>query len=206
MDGTLLDSERLARACFIQACADLGWDVDIAVYDQCVGATHAATRDIMRAGFGPQFPYADMEQRWSELYRAHVYHKPVDKKPGIAQLLQHLKQQGIPMAVVTSSQRPVVEQKLARAELIEFFEFLVCGGETLRGKPHPQPYVAALDRLALQPARVWAIEDSDNGVRSAHAAGLVVFQIPDEIQPDPEIVALGHCILDSAVQVADYLR
>jgi beta-phosphoglucomutase-like phosphatase (HAD superfamily) len=72
MDGTLLDTERLARACFLRACRDVGWEVDVRIYDRCVGTTCLATKRIMLEGFGADFPHEAMSEHWSEHYHAHV--------------------------------------------------------------------------------------------------------------------------------------
>ena len=206
MDGTLLDTERLARACFLQACEDVGWQVDVAVYDRCIGTTWEQTERIMRAGFAADFPYERMNARWSALYHAHIEQHPVARKPGIEALLAELAGQRVPMAIATSSRRPVVLKKLAMAGIDRYFQALVCGGETPRGKPHGEPYIAAVGQLGLSAARCWAVEDSDNGVRSAVAAGLVVFQIPDEMPPGAEVHGLGHEILPSARTLLNRLR
>lgn len=93
----------------------------------------------------------------------------------------------MPMAVVTSSRRPVVATKLEMAGLTNYFRFSVCGGETAEGKPHPVPYLNGLDQLDLAADQCRALEDSDSGVRSATAAGLCVLQIPDEFGPSAEV-------------------
>jgi HAD superfamily hydrolase (TIGR01509 family) len=165
MDGTLLDTEVLARACFLQACKDLSWEVDEKVYDQ---------------------------------------HR-VPLKPGIRAVLEQLEVLGISMAVATSSRRTTVETKLALAGIDHHCKGLICGGETPRGKPHADPYLYAVDQLQLTPQRCWAVEDSDNGVRSAVAAGLLVFQIPDELQPTEQVLKLGHNILPSALALLPHL-
>ncbi len=205
MDGTLLDTERLARACFEQACRDVGWEPDLPLYDQCVGTTHEATEALLRQGYGPAFPYTDFQARWSQHYNAHVQHRPVDLKPGITELLSELAGRGIPLCIATSSRRPAVEVKLRLAELTHFFDFYVCGGEAAAGKPHPAPYLHAVERLGFTPAECWAVEDSDNGVRSAVAAGLQVFQIPDLLAPGPAMRDLGHQLLPDAHALVDTL-
>ena len=206
MDGTLLESEKLARACFIRACADIGWpEVDIAIYDRCVGSTHDATRNILVSGYGPEFPIDKMLEVWSEHYRQHIQQHPLEIKPGIVDLLGKLQALGVPMAVATSSLRPTTETKLTKTNLLNFFDHLVCGGEAAKGKPDPAPYLMAADRLGVPPAECWGIEDSDNGLRSARAAGLQVFQIPDEIPPSDEVRNFGHPILTSVHILYDFL-
>lgn len=202
LDGTILESEKLARHCFLAACAELDLpDVDIAVYNRCIGTTEEVTEQIMRGGFGPEFPYEAISQRWSEIYQTQIAHGPIARRPGIETLIRTLRELQIPMAVATSSRRPTVEAKLDRCGLADNFEFYICGGETERGKPDPAPYVSALERLARPADLCWAIEDSDNGVRSAHAAGLTVFQIPDELEPSDDVRKLGHDILRSPLDL-----
>ncbi len=207
MDGTLLDSERLARACFLRAWQDLDLgEVDIEIYNRCIGCTGEESRRIMEAGFGPDFDYVAMEARWSYHYHACLDRQPVPVLPGVEDLLQHLRALGIPMAVATSSRRPTVEKKLAGAGIAGYFSYLVCGGEAARGKPFPHPYLRAAQQLALPAQRCWAVEDSENGVRSARAAGMVVFQIPNEIAPNQALVNLGHHILPSATDLLQRLK
>jgi len=206
MDGLLLDSERLARDTFVRACAEVGWDPDLAVYDLCVGSTSEGTEQILKAHFGPRFPFAAVSERWGTLYEARVLREPIEVKRGALELLQRLDALGIPRALATSTRRGVATVKLRNAALFEHFALLVCGGETLRGKPYPDPYLQAAARLQVQPDQCWALEDSDNGVRAAHAAGLRVFQVPDLVPPSEAVRALGHVVVDSLLDVVGLLE
>ena len=120
---------------------------------------------------------------------------------GAVALLDHLRDLSIPMALATSTRRPTTELKLVGAGLDSYFCPMICGEETPRGKPHPDPYLAAADVLHLAPAQCWALEDSENGVRAALSAGCVVFQIPDLVAPSAEMRALGHVIKTSLLDV-----
>ena len=118
-------------------------------------------------------------------------------KTGARELLRFIERRGIPAALVTSTRRSTAEEKLERNQLLDHFQFLVCGGEAPRGKPEPDPYLFAASGLAINPAACWALEDSANGVRAAHSAGCTVYQVPDLVPPSPEIRELGHRIVDS---------
>lgn len=205
MDGLLLDSERLARATFITACRGNGWEPDLAVYDLCVGSTYQATERILKAGFGSEFPFQAISERWDALYEEHILHQPVDVKSGALELLRRLDELGIPRALATSTRRRTAMTKLRNAGLDGFFAALVCGDETARGKPHPDPYLEAAGRLGLDPGQCWALEDSNNRVRAAQAAGCRVFQIPDLVAPSAEVRALGHQVVGSLFDVLDML-
>lgn len=201
LDGTLLETERLARECFQSACQDLNLPFKAQVYDQCVGTTHEATDRLLQAGYGAQLDLSAFSARWSEHYQRVVQNEPVPVKAGVVELVERLAARGIPLAIATSSRRVTVEQKLSFHPFAEKFEFFLCGDEVLRGKPDPWPYLHAAERLQLAPGTCWAIEDSDNGVRSAHAAGYFVVQIPDLLPPTPATVALGHKIVSTAIDL-----
>ena len=206
MDGTLIESERLARACFVQACKDIGWsDIDMEVYNRCVGFTFDKIRLIMLEGYGAEFPVDEMERHWSIHYHRHIEEKSIDIKPGIVELLERLQHLGIPRALATSSRRPTTETKLARTGLDRYFSALVCAGEVARGKPAADPYLLAVEKLGLTPAQCWAVEDSEQGVLSALAAGLRVFQVPDQIVPTAQVRELGHEIVESAADIHDLI-
>jgi HAD superfamily hydrolase (TIGR01509 family) len=206
MDGLLLDSERLARDAFVLACADLGWEADLDVYHRCIGSTQEGTEQILRAHYGEKFPYGDLDASWSSHYHARLAQAPVPIKTGAAELLSYLTDRGVPCALATSTRRAIAQNKLQDCDLLDYFQHTICGGETPRGKPDPDPYLAAAAGLGLAPDLCLALEDSANGVRSAHAAGCLVIQIPDLVVPDAQIVALGHLILDSLTDVLHLLE
>jgi HAD superfamily hydrolase (TIGR01509 family) len=206
MDGLLLDSERLARDAFVAACDEHGWEVDLAVYHSCIGSTSEATRSILCEHFGENFPYETVDASWSRHYHARLAKAPVPVKPGARLLLELLAAADVPRALATSTRREVAERKLRDTELLSLLPFQVCGGETTRGKPHPDPYLAAAEKLGVEPQCCLALEDSANGVRSAHAAGCMVIQIPDLVPPDPALRELDHLILDSLTEVVSLLE
>jgi HAD superfamily hydrolase (TIGR01509 family) len=87
------------------------------------------------------------------------------------------------LAVASSSNRELIDGVLAAAGLAEHFELTVSSEEVARGKPSPDVYVEAARRLGLDPASCAAIEDSANGIRAAHAAGMRVIAIPNRRYP-----------------------
>jgi len=206
MDGLLLDSERLGQKAYISACEQLGVAVNIPLYLQCVGANAARTRELMVAGYGSEALVAELRDIWIEEYGALAFSRPVPLKPGVTSLLQWLDDRDLPLAVATSTVHDHAQQKLANAGIREFFRFVVGGDQVARSKPDPEIYLTAANRLGLAVGECLALEDSSNGVRAAHAAGMTVFQVPDLVPPDEALKALGHRIFDSLVAVETYLR
>jgi HAD superfamily hydrolase (TIGR01509 family) len=102
------------------------------------------------------------------------------------------------LAVASSSNGPVIDAVLAAAELDDLFETTVSSEEVQRGKPAPDVYLEAGRRLGVAPAECAAVEDSANGIRSAHAAGMWVVAIPNRrYPPAPDALALASVTLGS---------
>jgi len=187
MDGLLLDTERLARDAFLAACRDLGRPPDLDVYHRCIGTTHQQTRQILTEAFGAEFARTELDElnrRWSARYAARLRQAPVPLKPGAAELLEWLAGRALPCALATSTRRATAETKLRGSGLLRYFQHLVCADETPRGKPWPDPYLAAAAGLGLKAETCWALEDSNPGVRAAVSAGCRVIQVPDLVAPD----------------------
>lgn len=100
------------------------------------------------------------------------------------------------LGLATSAARPVAETVLDKTGWRHFFEVVVSADEVTRGKPAPDVYLLALDLLHAGAATTEAVEDSTNGIRSAHAAGLRVIAVPNrEFPPDPEALALATRVI-----------
>jgi HAD superfamily hydrolase (TIGR01509 family) len=102
------------------------------------------------------------------------------------------------LAVASSSNRPLIEAVLAGADIADAFAVTVSSEEVERGKPAPDVYLEAARRLAAPPDRCAAIEDSSNGLRAAHAAGMRVLALPNaHYPPSPDALALADVVLAS---------
>jgi HAD superfamily hydrolase (TIGR01509 family) len=111
-----------------------------------------------------------------------------------------------PLAVASSSNRPLIETVLEAAGIADLFAAVVSSEEVDRGKPAPDVYLEATRRLGVEPERCAAVEDSSNGIRSAHAAGLRVLVIPNShYPPAPDALALADVVLASRAELTPEL-
>jgi HAD superfamily hydrolase (TIGR01509 family) len=102
------------------------------------------------------------------------------------------------LAVASSSNRPLIETVLERAGIADLFAVVVSSEEVAAGKPAPDVYLEAARRLGVEAARAAAIEDSSNGIRSAHAAGMRVIALPNaRYPPADEALALAAAVVSS---------
>jgi HAD superfamily hydrolase (TIGR01509 family) len=116
-----------------------------------------------------------------------------------------------PLGLASSANRPVIDAVLATAGLTECFRATVSSEEVVRGKPSPDVYLAAADRLGIDPERAAAVEDSSNGLRSAAAAGMAVIAVPNQrFPPDQDALELADLVIHSldelTVQAVEELR
>jgi HAD superfamily hydrolase (TIGR01509 family) len=125
--------------------------------------------------------------------------------PHAAELVQGASRR-VPVGLATSAPREVIDRVVARPELAGCFTATVSSAEVARGKPSPDVYLAALERLNGDPSRSFAVEDSSNGIRAAAAAGLRVIGIENPQYPVAKDAArLATIVLRSLLDVADRL-
>ena len=88
----------------------------------------------------------------------------------------------------------------------DYFSVVITGDMIEHSKPRPDIYLLACRKLGVEPERTYAIEDSPNGIRSAHAAGMWTIMVPDMIVPDEEMRQLSRVILKDMREVLVYLQ
>ncbi|MFC1954633.1 HAD family hydrolase [Chloroflexota bacterium] len=206
MDGLLLDTETIAIATFIAACQEYAFDPDLNVFHKCIGVDWETTKEIMSVEYGSSFPLKDVTDLWGKKMDQEMMQKPIPLKVGAFNLLQYLEKEDVKIALVTSTRKEIARKELSNAKIGNFFDFILGGNEVLRGKPNPEIYLTACQKLNEEPINCLALEDSDNGVLAAFHAGITVIQIPDIVQPSAEVKALGHKVMRSLVEVENMLK
>ncbi|WP_260260404.1 HAD family hydrolase [Vibrio intestinalis] len=204
MDGLLLDTERVCMRVFKQACQTVELPFYEDVYLTIIGRNAAGIEKIFRDAYGDDLDRLHPE--WRKNYDAIVRHQAIPLKEGVVELLTWLRANGIATAVATSTHRDLAETKLKLAGIDQYFDGLTCGDEVTHGKPDPEIYQLAAQRLGVEPSDCIAFEDSNNGVISAVAAQMTTYQIPDLVEPSEEVKALGHHIELSLLAVLNKLR
>jgi len=205
MDGLMLDTERLAPQAWHDAKEALGVDFDMSLLDAMVGRNYQDCRALILERHGASFPTDRLMDAWHVAYDAIVARDGIAIKHGLFDLLDWLEQAHIPKAVATSTRRSRAMAKLESAGLASRFAALVGGDEIARGKPAPDIFLRAAERLGVQPASCVVLEDSAPGIRAALAAGMTPIMVPDQHQPAPDILASGTLVLPSLAHVQVHL-
>jgi HAD superfamily hydrolase (TIGR01509 family) len=196
MDGVLIDSEPVWERVRRGFVADRGgrWPAD--AQDRMMGMSTAEWSAYISADFGIRLTPQQVAQQ-VVVAMAAEYEKHLPLLPGAIEAVRALSGRW-PLAVASSSPRSLIETVLATADLASAFAAVVSSEEVPRGKPAPDVYLAAADRLSVPPKSCAAIEDSSNGLRSAAAAGFTVIAIPrPEYPPAPDALAQARLVLSS---------
>lgn len=196
MDGTLVDTERLGFKGWDLAAAELGADVPHELAVSFVGHNEPAVLAMLTDAMGD----ADLARRVFDLHwqkRRELAETELEAKPGALDALRALKAEGYRLAVASSSGCEIIEINLLRAGMLDYFDSITAGTEVENGKPAPDIFLLAAQKLGIEPARAAVIEDSPNGVRAGHAAGMQVYLVPDIIAPTPQIEAMTHEVLST---------
>lgn len=195
MDGLLFDSERLYAESILTAAREVGCAMSHDIFLQLVGRSHEVNHRFLLDHYGANYPLQALIATWGRHFRA-LAEAGLPLKPGAAELLDLLDELGLPRAIATSSTHANVQQNLAALGLVDRFHDVVARGDYASGKPAPDPFLKAAERLGVAPALCLALEDSHNGVRSASSAGMMTIMVPDLIAPTEEIHGLCALVVD----------
>ena len=196
MDGVLLDTEPLYKEAMHLACEDLGYEMTAELHNAQIGIPHDMGNLMMMKAFGEDFPIA-LYNEYTHKTMIALTADNVPVKPGAHELIAELNARDIPVAVATSTASPIAPERLKRAGLFDKFTTVVTRSDVTHGKPHPEPFLTAAERLGVDPTFCIALEDSHNGIRSAHGAGMRAIMVPDLLAPTAEIEALCLAVMPS---------
>ena len=180
MDGLLLDTEKLSYQSFISTAATYDQTFQFDDYQQLIGRNAKTGIDILRNMLPATIDAAKFKDEWLDVYR-QLLDDHIEVKPGAHQLLAYLEKMQIPRAVATSSSGNKARAILDRVGLWQYIPHLTGGDEVKAGKPAPDVYLDAAEKLGVNAPRCIAFEDSETGIKAALAAGMRVIQIPDLI-------------------------
>lgn len=189
MDGLIFDTESLYRDAMILASRDRGHDMPLPLFLSMIGLPGDSSRLVLTGHFGEAF---DVDAFW-KASSGHFYEMAKTQlclKAGVIELLDALDEFALPRAIATSSRHQDAEHHLESQNLLGRFHTVVAQGDYARGKPAPDPFLAAAARLGVDPADCLALEDSHNGIRAASAAGMMAIMVPDLLDPTQEIESL----------------
>ncbi|GAA4683693.1 HAD family hydrolase [Frondihabitans cladoniiphilus] len=188
MDGTLVDTEPYWQQSQIELVAEFGGTWSREDGDSLIGSGLWHSAKVLQ-DHGVDLPPAEIIDRMTADVMKHIK-GDMPWRPGAHDLLQQLKEAGVPVALVTMSFRKMAEFIVDAIDLPGFsgpvFDAIVSGDEVEHAKPHPEPYLTGADLLGVPIERCIAIEDSPTGLASAVASGAVAVGVEHHAPLDGE--------------------
>lgn len=192
MDGTLFDTENIAKASWNEGAKQFGFKIDEDFHDQLIGLPKGAYCQVIEDTLPKDLDQEAFDSFRIEYFKNYLSTYGMPIKEGMWELLDFLKDQRISIALATSTWRERVEEYFTYVPIKDYFSVIVCGDEVKQGKPHPLIYQEACRQLQVSTAQALAVEDSCNGVLSATQAGIDTIVVPDCVEPAYEI--LQRCL------------
>lgn len=206
MDGVVVDTEKLFTRFWMEACLEHGFPMTREQALQMRSLSRDAGQAKLWQFFGPEVDYNLVRSTRIRRMSAFIAEHGVEPKPGIRELLQLLKEKGIPCAITSSSPAERIREYLTPLGIYHQFDRIVSGHNVPRGKPAPDIYLHGAAALGLEPQLCMAVEDSPAGILSAFRAGCRTLMVPDQDQPDDTTAQLLWAKADSLGDIAGYLR
>lgn len=208
MDGVIFDSEKVYRMMERRAFEKYGLPLDMVdpFCERIAGGTKVTNRRHFEEMFGTDIDYLEFRECVNSGVDVYGRDPGFDVKPGIRELLRYLKDSGIRVGLATSTASDRAEYHLKRHGLYDFFDEIVYGNMVTRGKPFPDIFLKACEKLGTAPEHTMGIEDSINGILACHAAGLYTVMVIDLIQPNDAVKEAADAILNRADEVIRLLE
>lgn len=196
MDGLLIDSEPLTDIAFsalIEAhSCQIDWTPELIARLQ--GRRMTEILEIVAGICSIATPIAELSETL-EAHRIEVIRGHLQPKPGAVEMVRHVQSSGLPVALATSGQRTYVDAALRESGLTGSFAVEVTGESVTRGKPDPEVYLLAAQRLGVAPEHCVVFEDAPAGIAAAIAAGMTAVAVPDVYTHDLTFEPAPHAVL-----------
>lgn len=201
MDGLLFDTERLYQENWIIVAKEFGQqphpDFPIAI----CGSSGIHAQEVVHKYY-PSVDAPAFIQSCVDKVNA-ILQTFVPEKPGVHEILSYLHENDVRMAVASSSIKTMVEHNLELAGIAQYFDVVVSGQEVVYGKPEPDIFLLAAERLGLSPMDCYVFEDGINGAKAGLAAGCTTIMIPDLTPPTEELKHACAGIYSSLLEARD---
>ena len=206
MDGLMIDSERVTFEGYQHVLAKENLTMSEEKYKTLLGKPVKAVHDLFKEDYGPQYNVDQIIKDVHAYIAKRFETEGVPLKPGLVELLKYLKENNYKTIIATSSHRNRVDLIVKQAQIDQYFDDSICGDEVTKGKPNPEVFLKACQKLQVSPQDALVLEDSESGINAAYNAEIKVIGIPDMKYPEEKYVKMTYKIMDNLFQVKDFLE
>lgn len=188
MDGLMFDTGRLAYRAYVETAKKFDLEISPDVYYHLTGRNELGIREGMKELYGDGLP-TDVWRDYINQIKQEILNKEkrVYKKEGLLELLEFLKENEMLIGLASSSKKETILMYLEFEDMPDVFDVIVAGDEVRNGKPDPEIFLKACQKLNIKPESALVLEDSLAGIEAANKAGIPVILIEDDITDLPKI-------------------
>lgn len=189
MDGLLFDTERIYQQIWQELAEERGVKLDSCFVNEISGTNGRHMCRIIERYYHVPDGAVIKDECMRRIRKRLSVHVPV--KQGVHEILDFFCKKDVRLAVASSTAAEQIESNLKMAGIRRYFAAVVSGAEVRKGKPEPDIFLLAADRIGCRPAECFVFEDSENGIRAGYAAGCMTVMVPDIVKASPDI--LPYC-------------
>ena len=205
LDGLLIDSEIISYKIYKEILHQFGYDFSIEEYAQNFsGKTEVNNVKNLIYKYSLSWTVEIGLENVLKI-ESKFLSQGVALKPGVQELLSYLKNKCFKIAIASSSTKDRALTILRQHNIIEYFNEFVFGYEVEKGKPAPDIFLKACDKLSVNPEECLVLEDSETGIQAAYSANIPVICIPDMKVPSQHYLDMTKTVLHSLEEVIHYL-
>ncbi len=205
MDGLIFDSEKVSYDSWAQAAKIFNINFDMKIFYKLLGTNHESVRNTLIDEFGDKINVDDYIEERRKINFSKIANG-VERKEGVEELLEYLTEKNIKKAVATSSNRELALNLLSKADILHYFDYVLCGDEVTKSKPDPEVFLNVAKKLKVNPENCMVLEDSEAGTIAGSRGRMKVIIIPDLKEPDEDIVRLAYKRLNNLKEVINEIE
>lgn len=206
MDGLLFDTETVYIEYGRRIAEDMGFYFDDSFIEKSTGATNEAFKEMCLSKFGEKFDFDSYCERVESYLKNQADRGEVPLLTGALEILQYLRENNKKIVLATSAGLEMAERLLKSKNIENYFDYMITAELVSKGKPDPEVFLTGAYKAGAEPSRTMVFEDSYNGIRAAHAAGMYPVMIPDKLKPNDEIRKLYFKEFSSLLDVIKYFE
>lgn len=207
MDGLMIDSEIISYYCYRDLIESYNHPFTLEDYKkEYPGKSLITSLNFIKDKYHLDYDIEEKVNEFHQLETNYIKQDGIKLKDGLIDLLKYLKTNNYKTIIATSSTPKRVEKILTPHNIMKYFDNIVCSNEVERGKPFPDIFLKACDKLGIKPNEALVLEDSEAGIQAAYDAKIPVICIPDMKYPQDKYVHLVEHIYNSLNDIIPYLK